>query len=121
MLRLLTDENFNNQIVRGLKLRLPQLDIVSVKHMGLGGSSDPILLKWAAQKERTMLTHDIRTMVPYAKELIKRSEPMAGVIVVPDQLQIGRAIKNLELLLETFSQSDFRDRIEYLPFRRSRS
>lgn len=119
MLRLLTDENFDNQIVRGLRLRLPQLDVVSVKHMGLAGLPDPILLKWAAQRERTMLTHDIRTMVPYAKELIKRSEPMAGVIVVPDQLQIGRAIKDLELLLEYFSESELRDRIEYLPFRRS--
>ncbi len=66
-----------------------------------------------------MLTHDIRTMVPYAKELIERSEPMAGVIVVPDQLQIGRAIKDLELLLEYFSESELRDRIEYLPFRQS--
>jgi hypothetical protein len=122
MLRLLTDENFNNKIVRGLRLRLPELDVVSAKHMALAGSPDPMLLKWAAQNERAMLTHDIRTMVPYAKELLNRGEPMAGVTLVPEQLQIGRAIKDLEqLLLEDLSQSDFRDRIEYLPLRRIKS
>ena len=118
MLRLLTDENFNNKIVRGLRLRLPQLDVVSVKHMGLAGSPDLLLLKWAAQNKRAMLTHDIRTMVPYAKELLKRGEPMAGVIVIPQQLQIGRVIKDLEKLIEDSSESNLRDRIEYLPLRR---
>jgi hypothetical protein len=119
MLRLLTDENFNNDIIRGLRLRLPHLDVVAVRQVGLAGSPDPMLLKWAAQNERTMLTHDIRTMVPYAKELIKRSEPMAGVILVPNRLAIGRAIKDLELLLlENLSQSDFTDRIQHLPLRR---
>ena len=121
MLRLLTDENFDHNIVRGLKLRLPQLDIVAVRQVGLAGLPDPTLLKWAAQNERAILTHDVSTMVSDAEDLLRRSEPMAGVIVVPEQLQIGRAIKNMELLLEYFSDSDLRDRIEYLPFRRVRS
>src|ERR1044071_3631725 len=100
MLRLLTDENFDHDIVRGLKLRLPQLDVVAVRQVGLAGSSDPMLLKWAAQNERAMLTHDVSTMIPDAEDLLRRSEPMAGLIVVPEQLPIGRAIRDLELLLE---------------------
>jgi hypothetical protein len=31
MLRLLIDENFNHRILRGLKLRLPRLNLVLVK------------------------------------------------------------------------------------------
>ena len=85
MLRLLTDENFDANIVRGLKLRQPDLDIVAVKHVGLSGSPDPVLLKCAAQQDRAILTHDIKTMVPDAHELLRRSEPMAGVILVPDR------------------------------------
>jgi predicted nuclease of predicted toxin-antitoxin system len=121
MLRLLTDENFNNDIIRGLKLRLPHLDVVAVRQVGLAGSPDPMLLNWAAQNERTMLTHDVSTMISDAEELLRRSEPMAGVIVVPNGLRIGRAIKDLELLLEYSSQSDLRDRIEYLPLRPGKS
>ncbi len=35
-----------------------------------------------------------------------QGEPMVGVIVVPDTLQIGNAIEELELVLECLSQSD---------------
>lgn len=38
MLRLLADENFNNNIVRGLLRRKPDLDIVRVQDVGLSGA-----------------------------------------------------------------------------------
>jgi hypothetical protein len=37
MLRLAADENFNADIVRGLRRRLPELDIVRVQDAGLSG------------------------------------------------------------------------------------
>jgi len=62
MLRLLIDENINNHILRGLQLRLPQLDFLLVKQVGLAGSPDSVLLEWAARDQRTILTHDVKTM-----------------------------------------------------------
>ena len=115
MLRLLTDENFDHRIVRGLKLLLPQLDFVSVRQVGLAASPDPTLLKWAAREDRIILTHDISTMVPDANRLLRQGEPMAGVIFIPEQLAIGHAIRDLEVLLGCSSQSDLRDRVQYLP------
>lgn len=41
MLLLIADENFNNDIVRGLLRRKPELDIVRVQDMGLSGADDP--------------------------------------------------------------------------------
>lgn len=115
MLRLLIDENFNNHILRGVKLRLPQLDFVLARHVGLAGLPDTILFSWAAQENRTILTQDIKTMIPDAIQLIAQSKPMAGVILVPQRLNMGRAIDDLELLLESFSQAELRDSIRYLP------
>lgn len=46
MLRLLSDENFNGDIVRGLLLRCPKLDLVRVQDSGLDGVDDPAVL-WA--------------------------------------------------------------------------
>ena len=115
MLRLLIDENIDHRILRGLLRRIPQLDFIIPAHAGLAGLKDPELLRWAAQEDRTILTHDINTMTYYANQLLAQGEPMAGVIVVPDRLGIGDAIRNLELLLESFSQADLRDRIKYLP------
>ena len=54
-------------------------------------------------------------IVPDAEQLVAQGEPMAGVIVVPDRLGIGRPIFDLELLLESYSESDMRNHIEYLP------
>ena len=115
MIRLLTDENVNNNIMRGLARRLPDLDFVSVRDVGLAGSPDLLLLKWAANEQRIMLTHDITTMVPDANQLVARGEPMAGVIFVPEQLEIGRAIHDLEMAVECYTESEMRDSVKYLP------
>ena len=48
MLRLLADENLNNDIVRGLLRRSPDLDVVRVQDVGLSGAEDPTVLEWAA-------------------------------------------------------------------------
>lgn len=49
MVRFLADENFNNQIVRGILRRNPNVDIVRVQDMGLSEADDPTVLEWAAQ------------------------------------------------------------------------
>ena len=41
MLRFAADENFNNDIVRGLLRRQPKLDIVCIQAIGLSGADDP--------------------------------------------------------------------------------
>ena len=51
MLRFVADENFNNNIVRGLLLRQPELDIVRVQDVGLTSADDPIVLEWAFLKD----------------------------------------------------------------------
>ena len=50
--RLLTDENFNGAILRGLVRRLPELDIIRVQDVGLMNTGDPDILEWAANEGR---------------------------------------------------------------------
>jgi len=57
MLRLLIDENFDHRILRGVKLRLPQLDYLAVQDTELKGIKDPPLLAWAAENNRVLVTH----------------------------------------------------------------
>ena len=115
MLRLLTDENFNEDILRGLRRRLAEQEFLSVRGAGLAGLPDHSLLNWAFQENRIILTHDEKTMTVFASQLIAKGEPMAGLIFVPDQMPLGRAINDLELVLMCYSQSDMRNRIERLP------
>lgn len=115
MLRLLIDENVNHRILRGLRSRLPELDAVTVRQVALLGFKDPLLLRWAAENDRTILTHDTKTMRPDAEQMLRRGETIAGLIVVPQTMRVGRAIEELELMIVCYSQLDLRDRIERLP------
>ena len=106
MIRLLTDEDFNHKILRGLMRRVPHLDFVLVRDVGLAGQPDPILLKWAASRHRSIISHDTNTMISHAEQLMKQGEPMDGLIVVPQSLGIGPAIKDLELCVQLYSEEE---------------
>ena len=88
MLLLVSDENFNNDIVRGLLRRNPDLDIIRVQDVGLRGAEDPDILEWAANEDRVVLTHDAATMASFAYDRVKRGLSMPGVIEVADDLPI---------------------------------
>lgn len=115
MLRLLIDENVDHRILRGLLRRVPQLDFLVVAQIGLAGAKDVDLLRWAVQENRTIVTHDRKTMIPDAEQLLAQHERIAGVILVPNGMGIGAAIADLELSVLTQSQADMRDRIQRLP------
>ena len=63
MTRFLADENFNNQIVRGILRQAPSIDIVRVQNVGLSGVDDPTVLAWAAETGRIVLNHDVASMI----------------------------------------------------------
>jgi predicted nuclease of predicted toxin-antitoxin system len=65
-LRWLADENFNNDILRALRRRSPDIDIVRAQDVGLTGVNDEALLVWAAEQERVLLTHDVSTITAHA-------------------------------------------------------
>lgn len=66
MLRFLSDENFNGDIIRGLFFRQPDLDRLRIQDVGLREVNDPIILEWAAVNNRIVLTHDRATMPDFA-------------------------------------------------------
>lgn len=82
MLKFLTDENFNGDIVRGLFLRCPDLDLVRVQDVGLQEGDDPTILEWAAINQRIVLTHDRATMPDFAYQRLLKEQLMSGVFVI---------------------------------------
>ena len=75
MLRLLSDENFNCDIVRGLLLRDSKIDLIRIQDIGMQGSDDESVLAWAAENNRILLTHDRATMPDFAYARVKRGHP----------------------------------------------
>ena len=79
MLRLLSDENFNGDIIRGLFLRQPNLNLVRVQDVGLQELDDPTILAWAANNDRIIVTHDRATMPDFAYQRLQKNEIMTGL------------------------------------------
>ena len=50
MLRLVSDENFNGAIVRGMLRLHPELELVRVQDVGLTQTPDPDILEWPPAK-----------------------------------------------------------------------
>ena len=115
MLRLLSDENFDNNLVRNLRQKMPELDLVRVQDEGLIQTDDPIILEWAANQHRIVLTHDLKTMPDYAYERIKNNLPMPGVFAIPDKASSTEVMDSLLMILQASDIDDWRDKVTYLP------
>ena len=117
MLRFVADENFNNDILRGMLRREPGIDIVRVQDTNLSGAEDQIILEWAAQEDRILLTHDVSTITKYAYERIEGGLKMPGVFEVSQNATLGQLIDDL-LLLTLFSlDREWENRIGYIPLK----
>ena len=113
----LADENFNMDIVNGLRRRLPSVRVARVQELGLSGSSDSAILEYAANREWVVLTHDVNTMTKFAHERLDANLPMPGVVIVPDLLPVGRAIDDLALMVEGSRDDEWENQVRHLPIR----
>ena|SRR5438105_15331269 len=114
MLRLLADENFHGAIVRGLRRLRPDVDLIRVQDVGLGGAGDPAVLAWAAANDRIVLTHDHRTMPGHADDRVAAGEPMPGLFVLSG-LTVRRAIDELILAVECSTHGEWAGLIQRFP------
>ena len=115
MLKLVSDENFNADILRGLFRRRPDLDVLRVQDIGLKAAPDPDILAWAAREGRILLTHDCDTMPYFAFSRVKAGQAMAGVFLVSDQMPIGQAIDEILLAVDCLTPEECKDFVRFFP------
>ena len=115
MLPLATDESLHGHIVLGLRRREPNLDLVLVEEAGLRGSTDPVVLEWAAREGRVLVTQDEQTMIGFAWDRVKAGLAMPGLIVRGKGVSIRQAIDDLLLIARCGLAEDFNDQVKHLP------
>ena len=115
MLRILLDQDFDHDIVRGLLQRLPDLDFIAALQLGLSRADDRRLLLRVAVERRILLTHDVRTMPGHYFGLLQKGETLEGAFIVPRRLKIGTVIDNLEILIVCSEQEDWENTLNRLP------
>ncbi len=114
-MQLLADENFNGDILKGLRRVMPDADIVRAQDIEIYQASDPELLEWAAQTNRIVLTHDVQTLIGFAYERVKQGLPMPGVIVVANRLPVGQAIEEMSVMIGASTLDEFENQVKYIP------
>ncbi len=115
MIKLVSDENFDGDILRGLLRRLPELDVVRVQDAGLAETPDPIILDWAASEQRILLTHDRESVPGFAYARVNAGEPMPGVFLVSDHMAKGQAIDQLLLAIQCLNPDECKDQVHHFP------
>lgn len=116
MLRLLSDEDVHDNIIRGLRRREPTLDIVRALNVGLDHTPDPIILEWVAGQERILITGDLNTMVGFAWARVLSDLPMSGVLALLENKAVGRVIDDILLVSLCYAPEEIKDQVLFVPF-----
>ena len=115
-MRLLADENLDNNLLRGILRLHPELDVARVQDVGLAGCDDRAILDWAAEEDRVVVSHDAATMPDLAWRRVNRGECMPGLIVVAQDARMARAIEDLLLVVVASHAGEWQGRVLFLPF-----
>ena len=118
MLRLASDADVHGEIIRGLRRRLPEIDLVRVQDALPEGTPDLDVLAWTATENRVLITNDRNTMVGFAYQRVTAGAPVPGLIATTNEQSIGSAIDDILLIAEYMPEEEIRDQVVvFLPFR----
>jgi len=112
--RFSADADFNHKIIVGLRRREPAVDFQDAHGGGVLGLRDAEVLHRAAGFGRILISHDHKTMpAHFARFLQSHSSP--GLLIVPQNLDIGAVIEDLLIIWAASEADEWRDKVGYLP------
>jgi hypothetical protein len=114
-MEFLVDQNFNEDIVDGLTRRAASLEFTHVRDVGLAAAPDSEILEWAAVRGLILLTHDRKTVPPFAYARVAAGLPMAGIVLVSNKMPVGEAIDELLIAVHCLSPDECKNLVRYFP------
>ena len=114
-MRFLADENFNNEILRGLRRRVPDADLARIQDTELAGKADTVILEWATQHNYFVLSHDVNTMRGYFYARVNAGLAVPGLFLVHNTKPVGDVIDSLELIILASDEAEWAGELRYLP------
>ena len=115
MVRFLADADLNYAIVEGCRRHEPTLDFLSANEATLQGVPDPEVLVLAAEQNRILVTHDLKTMPRHFGEFLMWRDYSAGVFLVSQHAAIGEVIDELVLIWAASDAEEWQNRIVNIP------
>ena len=113
-IKFLADENLRRAIVLGLRRREPAASFAHAYEAGVAGKDDLTVLRVAAEQNRILVSHDLRTMPDHFRHFIQR-QASPGVILIPQELPLSSAIEELLTIWLTSEGEEWINQIRFLP------
>jgi hypothetical protein len=120
ILRLLADADLNRAICRRRDSPKPGIGLQAccrfkgIEDVPLEGLDDLTVLDLAARDQRVLISHDVSTMPDHFRQYTRRNIS-SGLILVPQELSIGKAIENILVICEACNQDDIENKICLVP------
>lgn len=113
--RFLADHDLHDQIVSGVHRREPACEFIRCRDLGLKSSPDLEVLKYAAENDLIVVSHDVNTMSAAAWGRVERGERMGGLILVAQNVPLQAAISDLLLIWSATEAREWTDQVVFLP------
>jgi hypothetical protein len=113
--RFLADADLNQAIVSGLLRREPSLDFLTARMAALNGLRDAEVLALAAKQQRVLVSHDASTMPAQFQVFRNDGRASAGVLLIPQKMEVGKAIDELMLVWMASEMAEWENRLVWLP------
>jgi len=113
-IRFQADADFNQNIVRAVRRRQPEIDFQTGDEAGLRGADDLEVLAAAARESRILVSHDRRTMPHHFSEFLTRQHS-PGLFILSQYLPINQAVEEMLTVWEASEAEEWVDTIQALP------
>lgn len=113
--RFLADHDLNEAIIDGVLRREPALEFMKSRDMGLRDRPDAEVLAWAASHGFIVVSHDVNTMPGEAYSRLASTQPLAGLLMVPQSHPVRPIIENLVLIWTASDAEEWSGQVRFLP------
>lgn len=91
------------------------MDFLSANDAELEGLPDPDVLTRAADEDRILVTHDLKTMPHHLGRFLQTGRSSPGVLLVPQYVPVGDVIDELVLIWAASEAEEWKNRILRIP------
>lgn len=115
--RFQADNDLKSLIVTATLRREPAIDFQTAQKASLDSRNDKVVLHYAAESGRILVTHDKRSMPRHLAQFIAEGNRSPGVLVViPQDAPLARVVETLILIWADNRPDDWVNVITKIPF-----
>jgi hypothetical protein len=115
--RYLLDENVTPILREALLLKEPEMTVWRVGDPACprNGTPDPIILKWCADQDFSLITNNRKSMPGHMRDFIALGRTAPAIFVLNPSLTLGQTVSELQLIWAAAEPYEYGNQINFMP------